>query len=62
MLNLIGSISNSTTQQLYNTTQMTPVKNTQAAKPSIAASEEATESGAEKATEMTKGEEIDTYA
>lgn len=59
---MIGSVSSSTAQQLYSTAQMSPAKSTQGAKPSKAVSEEATESGAEKSAEMSKGEKIDTYA
>lgn len=59
---MIGSVSSSTAQQLYSTAQTSPTKSNQAAKPAIAASEEATESAAEKRAEMSKGEIIDTYA
>lgn len=54
-----SAVTNSTAQQLYSTAHTSPAKTAQAPKP---ANEEASESGAERAKEMGKGEEIDTYA
>lgn len=59
---MISPVTNSTAQQLYSTAQTAPNKTAHASKPAKPANEEVTESGAERATEMGKGEEIDAYA
>ena len=59
---MVGAINgNSMAQHLYGAMQASAVKNSQP-QPSKATSDEATESSADTAREMSKGKIIDTYA